>query len=171
MNVAVLDTQAVFSRGPDERLADRLCEALRDSGHGAELVRIPFDDVAHETIVDQMLAVRLVVLSNVDRMIGLRFPAYYARHDDKVVWLGHGGDVQAAALPNTASGRAVRRAVQAAEHAYLGEARRIYARSPTARECLGRAAGLACGLLSTPSGGPDEPDAIAWAGVVAELTR
>ena len=36
-----------------------------------------------------MLAARLIKLTSIDRVIALKFPAYYVEHDNKVLWLLH----------------------------------------------------------------------------------
>ena len=42
MKVAVVNNQAPFIRGGAELLADWLVAALKERGHQAELIRIPF---------------------------------------------------------------------------------------------------------------------------------
>lgn len=157
MKIAVVDSQRLFAPQREATLAGQLTDALRRHGHLAQLVLIPFDDAATHSLVDQMLAVRLVHVENVDRVIGLGFPAYFIARDDKIVWvldefrqaLDLWGTARQA-LPNTQLGRSVRAAVLAAEHAYLGEARRIYARSASAGQRLSDYAGLVSDVLLPP---------------------
>ena len=165
MRIAVLDRRTPFATRDRDDPGERLCRALRERGHGAALVLLPFDAAAPETIVDQMLAVRLLVLEDVDRVIALAFPAYYVRHDDRVVWALDGHGAVSDGLPNTALGRRVRRAVLAAECAFLGEARRIHAPSATTAQRLRADAGLDAEVLCVP-----RTDA-GWPGVAEALTR
>ena len=156
MRVAVVNTHTPFEPGRADWVADRLCEELTDYGHATDLIRIPFSQEPPEQIVDQMLAVRLIRLSNADRAVALGFPSYFVRHGNKVVWLLNqfrpaydtGGESHH--LPETALGRHVRSAVQAADHAYLAEATRIYAPSAAARQRLRGQLGLVSDVLYPP---------------------
>jgi hypothetical protein len=145
VKVAVLDRQTPFRCGDGEALAARLCEALREHGHASELIRIPFRSDRPATVVDQMLAARLVHLDNVDRAVALRFPAYLLAHDRRVVWLPPRHDGRHDSLPAD-----VRTAVRAAQRAHLGEAARLHARSALAARALARDSGLDAGVLYAP---------------------
>ena len=81
-------------RGGAEVLAEGLRRVLVGAGHQAEIVAIPFKGYPPERILDQMLACRLLDLTEtagmpVDRLIGLKFPAYLIPHPDKVTWMLH----------------------------------------------------------------------------------
>jgi hypothetical protein len=167
VRVAVLAVQTPFAAagaGSTAAVAGRLCRELAERGHATAVLRIPFDARAPETIVDQMLAVRLLRIEGVDRTIALAFPLAQVPHDDRVVWALEPHDAVTAALPATALGRRVRRAVLAAERSSLAEARAIHAPSPGAAERLRAEAGREAGVLAVPVG--DEP----WDAVVAALT-
>src|SRR5439155_3184295 len=61
--------------------AEGLLQALRVEGHEAEIVAVPFKWYPPERILETMLACRLLDLTEsagtrVDRVIGLKFPAY-----------------------------------------------------------------------------------------------
>ena len=162
MRVAVVNTQTPFASGRADWVADRLCEALQEHGHSSELVRIPFCPAPPELVIDQMLAVRLLRLENVDRALALSFPAYFLPHDDKVVWLlrqfreaYEPVGMPGSELPNSALGRSVRSAVHAADHAYLAEATRIHAPSAVAGERLNHHLGLTSDVLYPPLRQPD----------------
>jgi glycosyltransferase involved in cell wall biosynthesis len=136
MKIAIVNNQAPFVRGGAELLAEWLHDKLEDYGHEAEIVRIPFQWNPPERIVDHMLAARLVRLANVDRVVALKFPAYYVPHEDKVLWLLHqfrqaydlwGTPYQD--IPNTPAGHGIRDAIIDSDRRYLGEARRIYTNS------------------------------------------
>jgi len=167
VRVAVLAAQTPFAAagpGSTAALAARLCRELTQRGHETAVVRIPFDPGAPETIVDQMLALRLLRIEGVDRAIALAFPLSQVPHDDRLAWVLEPHDAVTAALPATALGRRVRRAVLAAERSSLAEARAIHAPSRAAAERLRAETGREAGVLAVPDG--DEP----WDAVVAALT-
>ncbi len=153
MRVAIVNNQAPFVRGGAELLAEWLHDKLEDYGHEAEIVRLPFQWNPPERIIDHMLAARLIRLPNVDRVVAFKFPAYYAPHDDKVLWLLHqfrqvydlwGTPFQG--IPNTPTGHRIRDAVVEADRFYLDEARYIYTNS----KIVGHRLGLYSGLSSEP---------------------
>lgn len=74
-------------RGGLEQLVEGLVGALGDAGHRAEAVRLPaaWD---RERLLDAPVAWRMVPL-DADVVIPVNFPAYFARHPRKVVWLAH----------------------------------------------------------------------------------
>jgi glycosyltransferase involved in cell wall biosynthesis len=157
MRVAVVTNQAPFLRGGAEQLAEWLVEALEERGHPAELVRIPFAWDSPESVVDSMLAARLVRLPNVERVVALKFPAYYVSHADKVVWLLHqfrqahelwGTPHQS--LPDDADGLRVRDAVRVADRRLLAQARRIHTISNVVGDRLRRSTALGSEVLYHP---------------------
>ena len=94
MKVVIATAQVPFVRGGAEIHAEELLRALNQTEHEAEIVAIPFKWYPSERIVDAMLACRLLDLSEscgikIDRLIGLKFPAYLMPHSHKVLWLLH----------------------------------------------------------------------------------
>src|SRR5689334_11583574 len=94
MNVVIVTAQVPFVRGGAEVMAEGLRRALLAEGHRADVVAVPFKWYPPKRIPEHMLACRLLDLSEangdpVDRVIGLKFPAYLVRHPRKVVWLMH----------------------------------------------------------------------------------
>ena len=94
MRVLITTTQVPFVSGGAEILAEQLKQALITAGHEAEIVSIPFKWYPPERILDQMLGCRLLDLTEscgvpVDKVIGLKFPAYLIPHPNKVLWLLH----------------------------------------------------------------------------------
>jgi glycosyltransferase involved in cell wall biosynthesis len=157
MKVAVINNQAPFLRGGAELLAEWLVEALRARGHDGQVVRIPFGWTPPERIVESMLAARMLRLPNVDRVVALKFPAYYVSHEDKVLWLLHqfrqahelwGTDKQG--LPGSAEGLAIRDAVRTADRTLLAEAGAIYTNSRVVGERLRESTGLESSVLFPP---------------------
>jgi hypothetical protein len=89
MRIAVVTNQAPFVYGGAEQLATWLGEQLRQRGHEAQIVRIPFRWHPPGKVLDHMLAARLLHIRSADRVVAMKFPAYYIRHESKVLWLLH----------------------------------------------------------------------------------
>ena len=73
-------------------IAHDLTQALRDHGHSAETVIVPFVQGGGDQVVKQALACQLMNYgdghgSSIDRLIGLRFPAYLIEHPKSVLWV------------------------------------------------------------------------------------
>lgn len=158
MRVLVLTTQVPFAWGGAEIHGESLLAALRAAGHEAELVAIPFKWYPPEKILDHLLACRLLDLTEssgvpVDRVIGLRFPAYHIPHPNKVLWILHQyrtafdlwgqPECDLAEFPN---GAQVRAAIEQSERSLLPEARAIFANSRNVADRLQRY----CGIASEP---------------------
>jgi glycosyltransferase involved in cell wall biosynthesis len=138
MRVIISTVQVPFVRGGAEVLADGLRDALRAEGHQAEVVTVPFKWYPPERILDHMLACRLLDLTEssgarVDRVIGLKFPAYYANHPNKVLWVLHqhraAYDMWGNALEDLdafPNGSQVRDVIREADRRLLPEARAVY---------------------------------------------
>lgn len=136
MKIAIVNNQVPFVRGGAEQLADWLKVKLEQYGHQAEVIKIPFNWTPCERVIDHMLAARLVRLPNVDRVVALKFPAYYVPHENKVLWLLHqfrqaydlwGTPYQD--IPNSATGHAVREAVVESDRRHLAAVEKIYTNS------------------------------------------
>lgn len=162
MKVAIVNNQAPFVRGGAELLAEWLRDKLEQYGHQAEIVRLPFQWNPCERILDHMLAARFVRLPNVDRVVALKFPAYYVPHENKVLWLLHqfrqaydlwGTPYQD--IPNTPTGHRVRDAVIAADQFHLGKVRHIYTNSKIVGQRLNYYNGLRSSVLYPPLPDPD----------------
>ena len=162
MRVAVATVQIPFIRGGAEALADGLCDALRTAGHEAEIVSVPFKWYPPSVIPQQVLACRLLDLTQsmgtpIDRMIGLKFPAYLIPHPDKVLWLlhqhrgaydlweQHWGD-----LYGQPGGQEARDVIRSADTRLIGEMRRVYAISPNVAGRLNRFNGIQAQPLYHP---------------------
>lgn len=164
MKVAIVNNQAPFVRGGAELLADWLHDKLEQYGHESEVVRLPFQWNPPERIIDHMLAARLVRIANVNRVVALKFPAYYVPHENKVLWLLHqfrqaydlwGTPYQD--LPDTPAGHSIREAIFAADERHLAEAKRIYTNSEIVGHRLSYYSGLPSQVLFPPL-----PDASAY---------
>ena len=157
MRIAVVCTHVPFVWGGAEVLAQGLCAALREHGHRVENVRLPFRWHPAEQVLDHMLAASLTRIPNVDRVIGLKFPAYYVPHECKVIWLLHphrqaydfwGGPFQG--IPDNASGRAIRQAIFAADRRHLPAAHRLFTISRVNAQRLRDHSGVDAEVLYPP---------------------
>jgi glycosyltransferase involved in cell wall biosynthesis len=165
MRILIATVQVPFVRGGAEMHAEGLQHALVAAGHQAEMVALPFKWYPPERILDQILAARLFDLTEssgtrIDRVIGLRFPAYLIPHPNKVLWILHqyraaydlwGGDL--CDLMHFPNGQEVRDAIHAADKAFIPEARAVYANSRNVASRLQRFNGIEAEPLYHPPPG------------------
>jgi glycosyltransferase involved in cell wall biosynthesis len=167
MRILIATVQVPFVRGGAEILADNLRDALRAEGHEAEVVAVPLKWYPPERILDALLACRLldVTESNgnrVDRVIGLKFPAYLIPHPNKVLWLLHQhrtaydlwGHPQCD-LMHHANGARVRQAIAEADRRLIPEAGAVYTIARTVTGRLKTFSGIDSTPLYHP---PDQPE-------------
>ena len=159
MRIVIASVQVPFVRGGAEVLEESLQGALRDAGHEVVVASVPFKDYPPERILDQMLACRLLDLTEsngapIDLVIGLKFPAYLVPHPRKVLWILHQHRAayelwEHAAMGSLArfpGGDRVRDAIRQADRRLIPEARAVFTISETVSGRLERT----CGLDSTP---------------------
>ena len=138
MRVAIATVQVPFIRGGAETLVEMLKSELLMRGYQAEIVSIPFKWYPWEQLVSCMVMGRMMDVTEsdgekIDKVIAMKFPAYYLKHDNKVCWLMHQhrsaydlwdtpyGDLHT--LPN---GEELRRIILENDNRYLPEAKRIF---------------------------------------------
>lgn len=158
MYILITTTQVPFVQGGAEVHAHNLQEALRRAGHRVETVAIPFKWYPPERMLDAMLACRLLDLTEscgrkIDRVIGLKFPAYLIPHPNKVLWILHQHrqayeqwDHPLSDMIYYGNGREVRDAIRRADTALIPEALGVFTNSQNVSGRLKRF----CGLDSTP---------------------
>jgi glycosyltransferase involved in cell wall biosynthesis len=158
MRILITTVQVPFIRGGAEILAEGLRDALCAAGHEAEIAAIPFKWYPPERIVDQMLACRLLDITEstgmaVDRVIGLKFPAYFIPHPNKVLWILHQHrtaydlwDHTLGDLIRFPNGAQIRDAIREADARLLPEAKKIFTISRNVSQRLKDY----CGINSTP---------------------
>jgi len=162
MRIAVCLPQVPFIRGGAEILSDRLVDELRERGHEAELVTVPFKWYPGERVLTQAFLWRLLDLSEsngrpIDLVIATKFPSYAVRHPRKVVWLLHQfrqayelDGTELGQFDQSPEGRALRRSVQRLDRVALGEARALFATSANVAGRLERSTGLRAEVLPCP---------------------
>jgi glycosyltransferase involved in cell wall biosynthesis len=134
---------------------ESVVHALREAGHEAEMVSVPFKWYPPAELVHQMAMWRSLDLSEsngipIDMVIALRFPGYLVRHERKVVWLIHQHRTayelwdhpRFADMSHHDEGRAVRDLIHRADRIALGEAKRIFTNSANVRDRLWRSLGI-----------------------------
>jgi glycosyltransferase involved in cell wall biosynthesis len=149
VRIAVLHPQTAFARGGAEVHTEALVRALRDEGHEAEQVTIagkwyPATELAHQMAVWRSFDITESGGLEVDAVIALKFPAYLAQHERKIVWLIHQHrtayelwDHPAFAdLARQDEGPVVRDMIRAADLLALTEAKRVFANSRNVRDRL-----------------------------------
>jgi glycosyltransferase involved in cell wall biosynthesis len=152
--VLITTVQVPFVRGGAERHAEGLQNALLAAGHEAEIVAIPFNAAPAERIPEQILACRLLDITRacgqaVDRVVGLKFPAYLIPHPAKVVWILHQHrqayelwEGPYSDLHLCPDGHLVRDAIYQADARLAAEARAIFTNSNTVAGRLERYNGI-----------------------------
>jgi len=162
MRIAICTTQVPFVSGGAELHAHNLAEALRQHGHEAEIISLPFKWYPANEIVRNMLAWQLLDISEsngqkIDLVIGLKFPAYLVNHPNKVLWILHQYR-QAyelwtgpfADLSHDPDGARVRDIIVHADNRSIREARRVFANSHNVAERLRRFNGIIAAPLYHP---------------------
>jgi len=157
VRILIATVQIPFVSGGAEAHAEGLKSALIAAGHEADIVAVPFNPAVPERIPDQMLACRLLDLTEihgarVDRLIALKFPAYLIPHPNKVVWVLHQHraaydlwDYPFEDLSASPRGVLVREAIRRADQ-QLAEAKAVFANSKNIANRLGHF----CGINSVP---------------------
>ena len=162
MRIAVCRPQVPFVYGGAELMADDLVRELRERGHEAETVSIPFKWYPGTRVLDQAFLWRLVDLEEadgrpIDRVIATKFPAYCVRHPSKVAWVLHQfrqaydyDRTELGQFSESPEDRATRLAVERLDRVALGEARRVFATSRNVADRLARSTGIEAELLPHP---------------------
>lgn len=136
------------------------------AGHEADIVTFPFNPAVPERIGDQMLACRLIDLTEVhgtkvDRLIALKFPAYLIPHPHKIVWVLHQHraaydlwDYPHEQLRASPRGQLVRETIQRGDE-QLREAKAIFANSKNVARRLQDFCGIEAQPLYHPPPGAE----------------
>jgi glycosyltransferase involved in cell wall biosynthesis len=141
MNILIATVQVPFVRGGAEVHAEQLRNALKAAGHQCDIVAIPYKWYPPERILDHVIACRLLDVTEscgvgIDLVIGLRFPAYFIPHPNKVLWILHQHraaydlwDHPLGDLVRAPNGASIRDAIVAADRQWIPQARMVFANS------------------------------------------
>jgi glycosyltransferase involved in cell wall biosynthesis len=164
MRIAVLHPQTPFVSGGGEIHTESLTRALREAGHDAEIVSIagkwyPATELAHQMAVWRSFDSSESNGLKIDAVVALKFPAYLAAHERKIVWLIHQhraayelydhpryGD-----LKPQEDGSAVRELIWQSDRVALGEAKRIFTNSRNVKDRLWDSLRISSEVLYHPS--------------------
>jgi glycosyltransferase involved in cell wall biosynthesis len=162
MRIAVCRPQVPFARGGAEIFTDELVRQLRERGHEAEVVSVPFKWYPGPRVLTQAFLWRLLDLTEadgrkIDLVVATKFPSYCIRHPNKVVWLVHQfrqayelDRTELGQFSESAEDRATRRRVQRLDRVALGEARKLFATSANVAGRLRDSTGLDAEVLPHP---------------------
>ncbi len=94
MKIAIATVRTPFVEGGAEAHAAGLLAAFRRAGHDADVVSMPFRFQPEHAVrrgLEQWLTEDFTCLGvpTPDRVVCLRFPAYYLQHPEKTLWLLH----------------------------------------------------------------------------------
>jgi glycosyltransferase involved in cell wall biosynthesis len=167
VRILLATVQVPFMTGGAEILTSSLQRELRTRGHEVDTIAIPFKWYPPERILDGMLATRLLDVTEVngqpvDRLVALKFPAYYLDHSCKVCWLLHQHrqaydlfDTPYGDLHHSDQGRRVAEEIRRWDNLLLPRSRAVYAISQTVVERLMRYNGIAGTPLYHPPANHD----------------
>jgi len=160
--ILVCETQVPFVTGGAELLVRALVDRLRAAGHETDVVSVPFKWYPKDEILAHAAAWRLLDLSEsngtpVDLVITTKFPSYFVRHPNKVVWLMHQYraaydlcGTEHSDFDHTDLDVGVRERIHALDRDMLGECRRRYTISANTARRLRRFNGVTAEPLYHP---------------------
>ena len=138
MKVAIATVQVPFTTGGAEIHASMLKNELVKRGYQADIVALPFKWYPKESLLNSMMMGRMMDLSEangekIDRVIAIKFPAYYIRHENKVLWLEHQHrqaydmwDTQYSDLRHWENAESIRDLILRCDQTYIAEAKKVY---------------------------------------------
>lgn len=138
MKIAIATVQVPFVTGGAEILTEMLKEELRKRGHQVDIITIPFEWHSNEALLNSMMMGRMMNLTEmggekIDRVIAMKFPAIYIKHDHKVLWLMHQHrqaydlwGTEYGDLHLTPDGKKVRDFICECDKKYIAEAEKIF---------------------------------------------
>ena len=146
MKVLIVNNAVPFIWGGAEELAANLAKALNGTkGVTAEILRVPFAWTPNERLIDEIFINKSMHLPNVDRMIGLKFPAYLMPHDHKTLWLLHQfrqaydlRDAGQSPLGRDLASLSIVEAIRRADNQCFAACKRIFTNSPVTQDRLRR---------------------------------
>ncbi len=141
MKILIVSTHVPFISGGGEIHENNLRKALIERDHEAEITKIGFKWYPPERIPEHILATRLLDFTEtagekIDLVIGMKFPAYYVKHPNKVLWILHqhrpaydlwGTPFQD--IPTTPEGIRIREIIINCDNKLLPESKKIFTNS------------------------------------------
>lgn len=158
MKIAIAMVQVPFTTGGAEIHAEMLKDELRKRGHQADIVTIPFKWYPSEQLVNCMIMGRMMDLTEVngekiDKVIAMKFPAFYVKHSNKVLWMLHQHrqaydlwETPYGDLHDFPNGDEIRELITECDKKYISEAKKIFTNAQNTSNRLKKY----CGIDSTP---------------------
>lgn len=143
MRIAIATVQVPFLTGGAEIHCDLLKQELIKRGHKVEVVTIPFKWYPTKQLINSMMMGRMIDLTEscgekIDKVIALKFPAIYLKHDNKVLWLLHQHrqaydlwGTQYSDLHLRPDGEEIREMIRSCDNKYIPEAKKIFTNAQT----------------------------------------
>lgn len=148
MKIAIATVRVPFIEGGAEIHAALLKNELLKRGHECDIISIPFKWYPAQTMLDCMVTGRMIDLTEtngekIDLVIAMKFPAYYLKHPNKVLWLLHQHrqaydlwGTEHDDLQNVPEGRFIRDTIIKHDNLYIPEAKRIFTNSKNTAQRL-----------------------------------
>lgn len=161
MRILIFNTRVPFVRGGAEALEKGLIKALKDSGNDVDIIRIMENwGASYDYLLKMMIQTRMMEIENLplslERVIALKFPSYYVKHKNKVVWFLHHYrqfyDLWDTPFgpPHNDETKAIRDIIIKSDTEMLREAKRVFAISQTVAERLKKFNGINAEVLYPP---------------------
>lgn len=143
-------------------LAEDLRGALVDRGHKADLLTVPFKWYPQETLVNNILACKLLDIEDfngikTDLTIGLKFPTWLIPHKKKSFWILHQHrtaydlwDTEYCDIKHMMDGEYVREMIVRADSEEIGKSQNVYTISQTVSDRLKGYNNISSGVLYPP---------------------
>lgn len=157
MKIAIVTNFSPFKTDSSEFFTVGLKKKLEEYGHEALIVKIPFHWNPPEKILEQIIACRLLKIPFVDKVIGLKFPAYYIKHDNKILWLlrqfKQGYDLwgtEFREISDSSEKSKIHESIIKADNIYLNECKQIFTNSNVVSDRLKKYNSLTSTILHPP---------------------
>ena len=161
MKIALFSTFIPFIDGGYRNIVNWLGRTLAAKGHAVETVFIPQADDP-DSLIKQMMALRLTRLDAADRVITFRPQSHLIQHDDKVAWFIHHvrpfydlWSSNMRGFPVNEQTSSVRAALHEIDKRSLEESKAIYTNSRVVQERLQTFNGVSSEVLYPPLINPE----------------
>jgi len=158
--ILIVNNKVPFLAAGAEYLERGLITALRESGYQVDTLKILEKWYPYHYCLKMMIQARSIDLENLpippDRLIALKFPSYYIKHQDKVVWFLHHYRVfyelwdSSFAIHKNEETEAIRSLIIQTDTKMLKEAKKVFAISKTVAERLKNFNGIDSEVLYPP---------------------
>ena len=161
MRILIINTRVPFIRGGAEALEKGLINALKNAGNHVDIIRIMENwGASYDYLLKMMIQTRMMEIESfplsLDRIITLKFPSYYIKHKNKVIWFLHHYrqfcDLWDTPFspPHNDETKAIRDIIIKSDTEMLKETKRVFAISQTVAERLEKFNGIKAEVLYPP---------------------